>query len=138
MNQFLFFAFILAQSTDLSSEPAEIFKWTVLTLLGILLIVAVIYAAFFSGRKPVQAKIEDDPPITIRKAPKRYNHEAHEQRFMNVEARLGAAEAEIDGLWTTMRAEDKQTRDENAESMSKIQRSLGRIEGRLGIPPTES
>ena len=127
--------FFIAQSTDLSSEPAEIFKWVMITLIGIVLIVAVVYGSFFSGRKPVQAKIDDDPPITVRKAPKRYNHDATEQRFISIENRVNASEAEIDSLWNTMRAEDKATRDEFATTQARIQRSLGRIEGRLGIPP---
>jgi hypothetical protein len=60
----------------------------------------------------------------VRKAPKRYNHDATEQRFVRVEARLDAHDAELDEL-----------RTENTQEQGKIQRSLGRIEGRLGIPP---
>lgn len=130
-NKFL----ILAQSTDLSSVPAEVLKYVLIVIVSIILITAAVYMAFFSGRRLVQARLDDDPPITVRKAPKRYNHDAIEQRFTNVEKRVDASEAEIDSLWNTMRAEDKQTRDEHAKSLGRIQRSLGRIEGRMGIPP---
>lgn len=130
MGQHIFFA----QSTDLPSVPAEILKWVLIIIVSIVLICCAIYATFFSGRK-VKAKLEDDPPITVRKAPKRYNHDATEQRFTQIEGRLEANDAEIDSLWNTMRAEDKQTRDDHAKNQARIERSLGRIEGRLGIPP---
>lgn len=87
--------FILAQSTDLPNVPADILKWVLIILVAIAMIAALFYAAFKSGERPVRTKLQDDPPIEIRKSPKRYNHELAEQRYDEVTRRLDAHDVEI-------------------------------------------
>ena len=123
---------ILAQSTDLPSVPDSTFKWVMIILVSVVLIAAVAYAAF---RKQEPLKISDDPAVEVRKAAKRYNHDATSERFFRIEGRLDGHDAEMDELWTTMRAEDQRMRENNAERFEEIARSLCRIEGKLGTTP---
>jgi len=79
---------MFAQSTDLPAIPGDTLKW-VLAVLAFLLFVAVgIVALLTFFRKPAPQRLDDNPPIEIRKAPKRYNHELTEKRFDELERRV--------------------------------------------------
>jgi hypothetical protein len=84
---------ILAQSTDLPSVPAETLKWVLIIIVTLIIIAAITVGAWAAVfRKSPATKIDDNPPVEIRKAPKRYNHDATEQRFVSVERRVGVLE----------------------------------------------
>ena len=78
---------MLAQSTDLPAVPAETLKWVLVILIALLFIGLAIWSAF---RKPgkQRVKIDDDPAIEVRKAPKRFNHDLTEHRFNDHERRI--------------------------------------------------
>jgi hypothetical protein len=107
---------ILAQSTDLPNVPAEILKWVFIILIAIALIWAVLYTAFKSGQRPVRTKLEDDPGIQVRKAPKRFNHELAEERHAEVTRRLDQHEKEI-----------KEIQASRATALEKINRRFERV-----------
>jgi hypothetical protein len=54
-----------------------------------------------------------------------------ELRHADISRRLDGHDHEIESLWTTMRAEDKATREILDERFQAIQRALGRIEGKI-------
>ena len=78
--------FMLAQ-TDLPSVPAETLKWTLIILVAVLLIGAVIVAVVRSFR-PEKLSFNDEPPIRVEKAARRFNHDLSEQRHVDHERRL--------------------------------------------------
>jgi hypothetical protein len=124
---------ILAQ-TDLPEVPSETLKWVLIVIVAIVLIGLAI-AGFLKGlQKPAPQRLNDDPPIEVRKASPRYNHPLNEARHHEVERRLTANEAEIDQIWSTFRGEVADIRLNNAERFEAISKSLGRIEGAMGIP----
>jgi hypothetical protein len=118
---------MFAQATDLPSVPAEVFKWTVIVLLAVFGIVAAVVLFIRSlNDKPV--KIDDQPPLEIRKASKRYNHELNELRFAEIDRRLAAHEQELQNI-----------QRERAETLKHINRrfervlvSLASIAGKVG------
>lgn len=87
---------------------------------GIALVAGAVIALVAMNRKTV-VKIDDNPAPEYRKAPKRYNHDATQERFVRIEDRLDGHDAEMDEL-----------RKEHNNAMGRIERSLGRIEGQLG------
>jgi len=58
---------------------------------------AFVVALSLAGRKTA-VKIDQDPTPEFRKASKRYNHDATEQRFVHVEAIVARHESDIDRL----------------------------------------
>ena len=118
---------LLAQATDLPSVPAEVFKWTVIVLLAVFATVAAV-VLFIRSLHDRTVKIDDQPPLEIRKAAKRYNHEANELRFAEIDRRLAAHEKEMQGI-----------QRERAETLKHINRrfervlvSLASIAGKVG------
>ena len=85
--------------------------------------------------KKTPIKVDQDPVPEFRKAAKRYNHDAIENRFGGIERQLAENTSEIETIWTTMRREDQDIREKNGERFEEIARALGRIEGRLGSNP---
>lgn len=123
---------MLAQEQLSSIDAAwwKNFSIALLVLVGLLVSVLGIVAFF---RKPAPVRLQDDPAIEVRKAPKRFNHELAEQRHEEHSRRLNGHDAEIEQLWNTMRAEDASIRKQNGEKFESIMQSLGRIEGELGV-----
>ena len=78
---------MMIAQTDLPSVPDATLKWTLIVLVAIVLIACAVYAAV---RKPgkQRVKIEDDPAIEVRKAPKRFNHDLAESRHQDHERRI--------------------------------------------------
>jgi len=118
---------LLAQATDLPSVPAEVFKWTVIVLLAMFAIVAAV-VLFIRSLNDKRIKIDDQPPLEVRKAAKRYNHELNELRFAEIDRRLAAHEKEIENI-----------QRERAETLKHINRrfervlvSLASIAGKVG------
>jgi hypothetical protein len=116
---------LLAQATDLPSVPAEVFKWTVIVLLAVFATVAAV-VLFIRSLTDKTVKIDDQPPLEVRKAAKRYNHELNELRFVELDRRLAAHEKEIENI-----------QRERAETLKHINRrielvSLASIAGKVG------
>lgn len=124
---------MLAQSTDLASVPDSTLKWVLIILVSILLIAAASYAAF---HKSGPVKIEDNPAVEIRKAPKRYNHDATEQRFNRAENRLDGHDSELDRLWQTLRVDlpDMERRINKAgeERIEKVRDQVVQVLEKIG------
>ena len=120
---------------QLGPLPDTFWKNFCIALLVLLGAVGAIVLIWSQTRKPDKTRLDDDPAINVRKAAKRYNHDAIDTRFVGIERQVAENTVEIDSLWTTMRAEDKATRDENARQFNEISRALGRIEGTLGTKP---
>jgi len=121
---------ILAQA-NLESVPDSTFKWTVITIFGLILIAASIIGIIVAFRKQ-QTAIEPNT-IAVRKAQKRFNHDLCLTQHADIKRRLDGHDAELNTLWNTVRVEDEDIRKEMRASFGQISRSLGRIEGRLGI-----
>ena len=112
---------------DLSTVPDSFWKnfcLALLVLIGLAVSAVGIWAAI---RKPDPVKLNDNPAIEVRKAPKRYNHEEVQGRFVRIEGRLD----DHDAYFESLREEDKAIREKNSEAFEKISRALGRIEGML-------
>ena len=118
---------LLAQATDLPSVPAEVFKWTIIVILALFATVAAV-VVFVRSLNEKRVRIDDQPPLEIRKAAKRYNHELNELRFAEIDRRLAAHEKEIENI-----------QRERAETLKHINRrfervlvSLASIAGKVG------
>jgi cytochrome c-type biogenesis protein CcmH/NrfG len=118
---------LLAQ-TDLPSVPDTTLKWVLIILVAILLIVAVVYAAF--GKRGA-IKIDDQPAIEVRKAPKRFNNDLCVANHNEIQRRLDGHDAEIEQLWSTMRDEDAAIRRETGAKFDAILLALGEIKGEI-------
>ena len=112
---------MLAQQTldSVSATYWKNFSISMLVLLGIVLTVATLYWMF---RKSDPVKLKDDPAIEVRKSPKRYNHDAIENRFVNVENRLDEHDVDIEKM-----------KEQNDTQRNRLMFALGRIAEKLGV-----
>ena len=120
---------LFAQAID--NIPAPFWKYfgmAMLVFLGALGTAVSIYAAL---RKPDATRINDEPPVKFEKMSRRFNHDLSESRYLDHQHRLDAHDEEIEKIWLTMRAEDKEIRADVANKFESISRALGRIEGKL-------
>jgi len=124
---------ILAQSTDLPSVPDSTLTWVLIILISICLIAAALYAAF---RKSGPVKIDDNPPPEYRKAPKRYNHDATEQRFVRAENRLDGHDTELDRLWQTLRVDlpemERRINKAGEDRIEKVREQVNQVLEKIG------
>ncbi len=123
----------LAQ-TDFPAVPDTTFKWVIVILVGIVLVGCVVYLAA-NSRRENKLTINDDPAPQFERAPRRYNHEATEGRFIRVESRLRDHDAEF------VRLRDAHTEDSEASQKRnmRVMFALGKIAEKLkvDIEPTE-
>lgn len=78
---------ILAQATDLPAVPAEALKWTLIVIASLFLLACAGIALMRSFRQE-KLTLQDEPPIQVAKAAKRFNHDLAEQRHVDHERRL--------------------------------------------------
>ena len=125
---------MFAQSTDLPAVPSETLKWVLIILVSIVLVGAIVYAAIKSGSDK-KTIISDDPPPQFDRVPKRYNHEATQERFGRVESRLRDHDQKFERLQLEKHEDDKVALLRN----SRVMFALGRIAEKLkvDIEPTE-
>jgi hypothetical protein len=102
--------------------PAEILKWTLITLGGLLGLAAIIIGIVMAFRKPNKVKLDDNPAIKYEKAPKRFNFELCKTQHVHLEHRLEVLEH-----W---RAEELVI---NAKRNQKLMFALGKIAQKLGV-----
>ena len=121
---------ILAQA-QLDAAPASYVKWFFVCLFAVILIGGIIVGVIVQFRKPSPTELADNPPISVRQAAKRFNHDLAESRHAEVSRRLDGHDSEIDALWNTMRSEDAAIRKENGEKFNAIMMALGEIKGEL-------
>jgi len=112
---------MLAQQTldSVSATYWKNFSISMLVLLGIVLTVATLIWMF---RKSDPVKLKDDPAIEVRKSPKRYNHDAIENRFVNVETRLDDHDADIADI-----------KHATEKRQNRLMFALGRIAQKLDV-----
>ncbi len=125
---------MLAQSTDLPAVPSETLKWVLVILASLLFIGLAIYAALNTARER-RLTINDDPAPQFDRAPKRYNHEATDQRFGRVESRL----RDHDNEFIRLRNERHEDEAISLRRNNRVMFALGKIAQKLNveIEPTE-
>jgi hypothetical protein len=107
--------------------------WYGVAVLGGGASVAIMMSAFRQKEKrlvgPQPFRVEGE----IKAEPKgrRFSSEAYDQRNLQFDKRLDGHDEEITRLWTHITLEDEKIRKELSDSFQGIQRSLGRIEGKL-------
>jgi hypothetical protein len=84
----------LAQQT-LDVLPASFWKSFSIALLVLIGGAGAVLWIISLVRRPEPTRLQDSPPIEFRKAPKRYNHDATEARFAEIDRRLEAHDAEL-------------------------------------------
>jgi hypothetical protein len=89
---------LLAQAQTLDPLPAGYWKLFCMSLLVLIGGAAAILWIISLVRKPEPTRLADAPPIEIRKAPKRYNHDATEARFAEIDRRLEAHDLELHAI----------------------------------------
>jgi hypothetical protein len=114
---------------SISSLPDSFWKNFCIALLVLLGAAGIAFGIWANVRKPEPVKLNDNPAIEVRKAPKRYNHDAIDQRFGQIETRLDGHDSELDTIWQEM--QDK--REKDFERHTEIAVSLAEIKGHLGI-----
>lgn len=92
---------------------------SMLVLLGVVLAVGTLIWMF---RKPEPHKLNDDPPIEVRKSPKRYNHDDVMGRFTRVDERLAGHDEEINLM-----------KKEGEKKQNRLMFALGRIAQKLDV-----
>ena len=85
---------MLAQQT-LDAIPAATLKWVLAILVVLLGVAGAVVFIIVSFRRPTPVKLDDAPPIEVRRAPTRYNHEATEARLAEIDRRLEAHACEL-------------------------------------------
>ena len=95
---------LLAQAS-LESVPDTFWKQFCMALIVLILVVAAIVGIWVALRKKEPVRLNDEPPIEVRKSPKRFNHELAEQRHGEVTRRLEDHDQEISSLWTAVRVD---------------------------------
>jgi hypothetical protein len=121
---------ILAQA-QLDAVPASYVKWFFVILFVLICMAGVIVGIIKALQQPEKQTLNDDPPIEVRKAAKRFNHDLFVSQHAEVTHRLNEHDKEFDKVWDTLRKEDADIRRQMEESFFSIQRALGRIEGKL-------
>ena len=86
---------LLAQAQNLDPLPAGYWKLFCMSLLVLIGGVATVLWIISLVRQPEPTRLADAPPIEIRKAAKRYNHDATEARFAEIDRRLEAHDLEL-------------------------------------------
>ena len=125
---------MIAQATDLTAVPDAMLKWVLIILISLGLVALAAYSAF---RKPekTRVKIEDDPAVEVRKAPKRYNHDAVEHRFVTIESRVGRHEDDIEKLKDLFRVDlpemERRLDSANEERVSEVHQRVNEILGEV-------
>lgn len=94
----MFFHTTLAQAS-LNDVPDSFWKNFSVVLIVLIVVASAIAGIWAVMRKPSPVKLDDQPPIEVRKSPKRFNYEQSEQRYHDHERRIVALErAHLDTL----------------------------------------
>jgi len=88
---------------QLSTVPDSFWKWFCIAILVLLGAAALVIGIIKSYQKPAPVKIDDEPAVNVRKAAKRYNHDATEIRFVAVEVTVKKHESEIEKIKDLLR-----------------------------------
>lgn len=117
---------IVAQIEQVDAGHLKLAIMLAIGLVGLIGAIVGIWAAV----KPKSFAIEGQP-VEVSKAPLRYNHELMTERFTQVDTHLRTHDSAIQEIWHNMRAEDNATRAQMEKCFKDIERTLGRIEGKL-------
>jgi hypothetical protein len=88
---------LLAQA-NIDSAPATTFKWVIVILVGLAIAAAFVWSAVRPAGKQSVKVDREDQPVEFRKAPKRYNHDLAEERYVELTRRLNKHDEEIEGI----------------------------------------
>lgn len=114
--------FFLAQAA-----PNPSVAWNVVLTLGVLIAISVNLVSLI--RKPSTAITPD--PLRIEKLDKFATRDFCNVKHTDIQVRLERIDHEIGALWATVRTENENIRNEVRKGFQDIERSLGRIEGKL-------
>jgi hypothetical protein len=114
---------------QVNEVDASFLKQAVLLVIGLLGGAASVMAiaGYFRRNK----RVIEPQPFEVKEAPEFVTAGVCLEHKEAIERRLGQHDRQIEELWTTMRAEDAAIRALMAKSLADIERSLGRIEGKL-------
>jgi len=114
----------LAQVTP---NPDPSIAWNVILTIGVLVAIAVNLMGVL--RKPNMAITPD--PLRIEKLDKFATRDFCEMKHTEVRERLAKHDTDIAALWNTLRNENEAIRLEMRKGFGSMERSLGRIEGKI-------
>lgn len=131
---------LIAQA-NLESVPDSTFKWVLIVLIGLGIAAAFIWGAFRPATKQSVKFDREDQPVDVRKSPKRYNHDATEQRFNSIESKAAEHGAQINKLWETLRVDlpamERRLNEAGEDRSGKIHerindlvKEVGRLDGK--------
>ena len=86
---------LLAQAQTMDAIPDTFWKYFCMSLLVVIGGAGAVIWIAQHLRRPEPTRLNDNPPIEVRKAPRRYNHEATEARLAELERRLEAHDVEL-------------------------------------------
>jgi hypothetical protein len=110
---------IFLAQTDLPSVPSETLKWVLVIIVAFGLVGLAIYAAL---RKPekTRTRLDDEPPINVRKAAPRFNHSLSEERHRDHDRRIAALELWRAELGPQMEKDRRELVKENEDRAARI------------------
>jgi hypothetical protein len=124
---------LLAQGVD--AVPASFIKNLMIVMLAALGgagVVVGMYAVFRKkGIEPQPLGVEVEGGVQVEKRTQFVPKPTCKILHNEVDRRLAEHDKSIQSLWSTMREEDERTRAQLNKSFNDIERSLGRIEGKL-------
>ena len=109
---------MLAQATDLPSVPAELLKW-VLTILAFIAVLGLAFYAALKKPEKMKVRVDDEPAIKVEKTARRYNHDASELRFTNIEETVSEHGHEIAKIKELLRV-DLPSMERRLESSNEV------------------
>ena len=129
---------LLAQA-QIDSAPADFVKWFFVILFALIVVVGVIVGIYATFRKNSPQKLNDDPPIEVRKSPKRFNFDLAEQRFGDHERRILFLEARSNELFEKLEEDKQQILNSGEDRGDKITKHVESVRRELdekieGIP----
>ena len=86
---------LLAQAQTMDAIPDSFWKYFCMSLLVLMGAAGAVIWITQHLRTPEPTRLNDNPPIEVRKAPRVYNHEATEARLAELERRLEAHDVEL-------------------------------------------
>lgn len=111
---------------NIDGVPAEFVKNFLMLLLGLAGGAGAMWTVFGRKRQTIEPQ-----PLRVKKEAEFTTVEACGQRHAEVDRRLDHHDGEIMEIWKTLRKENTAIRQEMARTFQDVERSLGRIEGKI-------
>lgn len=129
---------MLAQ-TGIETLPASFWKNFCIALMALLGVAGALIGILAFFRKPEPTRLNDDPPIEVRKSPKRFNFELAEQRHHDHERRLVDLEQRSSDLLAKLEADKQEILDAGHERGIELRAEINDVRRELdkkidGVP----